>query len=252
MAKDILADLDSSGIYQIRNQLNGKTYIGSAVCFRKRWNAHKHHLEKGKHHSLHMQRSWDKHGVSAFSFEVLEYCEEHQLIFREQHWIDNRKPEYNIAQVAGSTLGIKHPLSTRLRRSELNRGNKFCVGREVSERTKEAVAESNRRRKGSKRCPEAVAMTAAKHRGMKRSEETKRRISEAMTGKKRKPYTEKTIALLREANIGKGVLSESDVRLIRAKRAEGVPRVVLAKQYGVSGSMISLICAKKRYNWVKD
>ncbi len=37
MAEAILADLESSGIYQIRNLVNGKRYIGSAKCFRVRW-----------------------------------------------------------------------------------------------------------------------------------------------------------------------------------------------------------------------
>jgi len=30
------------------------------------------------------------------------------LISKEQYYLDNLKPEYNIAQVAGSTLGYKH------------------------------------------------------------------------------------------------------------------------------------------------
>ncbi len=30
------------------------------------------------------------------------------MISKEQYYLDNLKPEYNIAQVAGSTLGYKH------------------------------------------------------------------------------------------------------------------------------------------------
>lgn len=252
MAEFILADLGLAGIYRIRNRINGKSYIGSAVCFRNRWTSHRHGLSRGCHHSRHLQNAWNKHGEQAFSFEVLQVCSVHELIPSEQIWLDTERPEYNISEIAGSCLGVKHPLATRLKRSELNIGNKFAAGRKVSDQARKAVAESNRKRKGSKRPRDVVESVAAKHRGAKRSEETRRRISDAMKGKKRKPYTEKTIALLRAANIGKGSLSAEDVRTIRARTQDGHKRSALANEYGVSVSMISMIISRKRYAWVED
>ena len=45
---------------------------------------------------------------SKFSFEILEYCNTNNVLAREQYYIDLLKPEYNIAEIAGSTLGYKH------------------------------------------------------------------------------------------------------------------------------------------------
>lgn len=103
-----------SAIYQIRNVINGRIYVGSAINLRKRLIAHRSLLDRGKHHSKVLQRSWHKHGANAFSFEVIEYVTPARLIEREQYWIDfvdatNPKTGFNIAPKAGSSLGRKHP-----------------------------------------------------------------------------------------------------------------------------------------------
>jgi len=49
-----------------------------------------------------------KHGYSYFKLEILEYCTEDKIRDREQYYIDLLKPEYNILQTAGSSLGFKH------------------------------------------------------------------------------------------------------------------------------------------------
>ena len=51
-----------SGIYQIKNTLNGKVYVGSAKDFEKRWKRHFKDLENGVHSSIKFQRSFNKHG----------------------------------------------------------------------------------------------------------------------------------------------------------------------------------------------
>ncbi len=182
MADAIVADVESSGIYRIRNLVDGKRYIGSAVCFRKRWATHRSELKGGSHGNRFLLRAWLKYGPEAFVFEVVESCDIPSLIQREQRWIDETSPEYNLSPTAGSCLGLKHSEETRKKRSERNKGNKFCVGRKPSAACLAAVAAANRARKGFKRDPAAVEKSAAAHRGMKRSDETRRRISEAMTG----------------------------------------------------------------------
>lgn len=99
-----------TGIYQIRNLVNGKRYIGSAAGvkgFAGRWNEHKRLANAGRHHSVIFQRAWDKYGARAFTFEVLLYCDPRDCITFEQMAIDCYKPEYNICLIAGSTLGLK-------------------------------------------------------------------------------------------------------------------------------------------------
>lgn len=41
-----------------------------------------------------------KYGYSKFRFEILEYCSVEELLKREQFYLDNYKPEYNILKVA--------------------------------------------------------------------------------------------------------------------------------------------------------
>ena len=57
-------------------------------------------------------RSLFKHGYSSFSLEIIEYCDKSEIIPREQYYIDQLKPEYNILLTAGSSLGFKHSLET--------------------------------------------------------------------------------------------------------------------------------------------
>lgn len=63
---------NNSAIYAIRNSASGKVYVGSAVRVLSRWNQHRSLLNKGKHHSQHLQSSWGKHGQAAFEFLILE------------------------------------------------------------------------------------------------------------------------------------------------------------------------------------
>jgi len=54
-----------SGIYQIKNTVNGKRYIGSAVNIKMRFQEHKKSLKKGTN-SKRLQHSWNKHGADSF------------------------------------------------------------------------------------------------------------------------------------------------------------------------------------------
>jgi len=96
--------------------LNGKTYIGSSVDLRQRFIQYYRitylsHKRRGK--SL-ICRSILKNGYSAFTLEILEYCDPSEVLLREQYYIDELKPEYNILKIAGSSLGYKHSEDTKL------------------------------------------------------------------------------------------------------------------------------------------
>jgi len=70
-----------------------------------------------------------KYGYSSFSLDILEYCEPSVVIAREQYYIDNLKPVYNIFNKAGSRLGTKQSEETK----ELQRiALKDCVYSEES------------------------------------------------------------------------------------------------------------------------
>lgn len=72
---------DKSGIYQIRNTLNQKVYIGqTTVCFIKRFWHHKWKLTDGTHDNKHLQAAWDKYGEQAFVFEVVHILQNNEDI----------------------------------------------------------------------------------------------------------------------------------------------------------------------------
>ncbi len=131
-----------SGVYQIINKVNGNKYIGSSINLKKRKSRHWFDLKKGSHHSIILQRAWDKYGKKAFSFEVLEYVINiNQLIEREQYYLDLLVPKYNISKTASSQLGVKRSVETKLKLSEA------LMGRKLTEETKQKIRGSLRGRK---------------------------------------------------------------------------------------------------------
>ena len=124
-----------SGIYAIRNKVNGKIYVGSAKHIQKRWLLHKHHLNNDKHHSTKLQRSWNKHGKEVFEFGIIEICAPIYLIEREQYWLDyfNVVEEgYNHHPLARSALGTKRSEECKRRMSEYRKGRpSFRKGKEI-------------------------------------------------------------------------------------------------------------------------
>lgn len=93
--------MDNCGIYKIVNSKNGNRYIGSSKSISSRWSAHRCSLRSGKHHNRHLQASWNLYGEESFIFEFVEGCAEGNLLSREQSYINELVPEYNIAQEAG-------------------------------------------------------------------------------------------------------------------------------------------------------
>jgi hypothetical protein len=69
-----------------------------------------------------------KYGFSNFALEILEYCEVTKLLEREQYYLDLLKPEYNIVEIAGSTLGYKHT------EESLKKMREFVLTAEIRER----------------------------------------------------------------------------------------------------------------------
>ena len=100
------------GIYQIRNAVNGKVYVGSSVNLINRRAEHFRQLRKNIHHNIKLQYSYNKHGEPSFVFEVVEFVDKPEdLISREQYWIDKLEAVnkgYNIYPTANSPLGTRH------------------------------------------------------------------------------------------------------------------------------------------------
>ena len=87
-------DIDSQGIYQITNKVNGKIYIGSCFnnSFKRRWGKHLERLRKNKHNNKHLQSAYNLYGEDSFIFTICEYSlgdkeEVHKL---EQKYLDSQ------------------------------------------------------------------------------------------------------------------------------------------------------------------
>lgn len=78
-----------SGIYQIKNVINNKVYVGSSINLKNRLNTHKYTLKHNNHFNNHLQSSYNKHGVENFIFEIIEECDKEVLLERENYWIKN-------------------------------------------------------------------------------------------------------------------------------------------------------------------
>jgi len=94
-------------VYRWTNNVNQKTYIGSSVNFSVR--LYKYYSVKHlmKDNTI-IHNALLKYGHSNFTLDILEYCDSVNPILREQFYFDLLKPEYNILQQAGSSLGFKH------------------------------------------------------------------------------------------------------------------------------------------------
>jgi group I intron endonuclease len=92
----------NSGIYQIRNLINGKLYIGSSANIKNRWSRHKSDLSHNRHRNPKLQNAWNKYGKDNFVFEVIIKCPEEFLLLNEQIYITANVDGYNILKDAQS------------------------------------------------------------------------------------------------------------------------------------------------------
>jgi group I intron endonuclease len=250
-----------SGIYQILNKVNGKRYIGSSVNLRKRENAHLWHLKKDLHFNKHLQRAWSLYGVKAFTFEVLEYVSDIELLIsREQHYIDTLKPEYNLLPTAGSMSGFKHSEESRQKISKIQlarykdpkereKTKEIHLGAKRSDETRQRISEAatlrfsdpkerekiKKAKLGKKPTEKTLQNMSKSQMGRKHNEETKQKISEAQQGEKNHNTN----------------LTEDDVRSIKTMLSENtITQREIAKRHGVSPHVVHFIKAGKSWSCV--
>lgn len=95
------ANLEKTGVYQIRNLINGKVYIGSTtMSFEKRMSHHLNQLKRNNHKNRYLQNAWNKHGEDNFIFEILKTCNIEDCLKEEQIYLDLIKFKYNINPLA--------------------------------------------------------------------------------------------------------------------------------------------------------
>lgn len=102
--------INRAGVYQIKNILNNKIYIGSSSNLKKRLSYHLYALRRNKHPNKHLQAAFNKYGEDKFEFNLIEECApiKDTLLMIEQKYIDGLDPQYNNCPTAGSLLGFKN------------------------------------------------------------------------------------------------------------------------------------------------
>lgn len=183
-----------SGIYIIRNTVNGKVYIGQSRRISNREYSHFRTLEKGTHYNKHLQRSYNTYGRDAFVFEVIERCDVSELDEREKYYI-KKYDSMNINKGYNNEGG----------------GN---VGKEVSERMREA----------------------------------KRGENNPMYGKK---PSKETIEKMRKSSRGHNTkLTEEQVYQLKEDLVNGIPQKEVAEKYGLTVAAVGKIQMCKNWQYV--
>lgn len=178
-------------IYKIRNVINQKFYVGSAVDTRTRFRQHRRLLRNNTHHCKHLQAAWNKYGEDAFKFEIVEQVTSREVLeTAEDVWLNAHvgKPHcYNWGRSArapwrgtkGSGLSpltgttISQERKDRLREATLEQWKTSDprTGRKHSEETRQKI---------STKVQEAVA--SGRGGCFIPSEETRQKMSDALKG----------------------------------------------------------------------
>lgn len=217
---------NTSGIYAIRNLVNGKVYVGSAVQLQRRRHRHFWDLARGVHPNRHLQSAWDKHGESGFSFDILELASKDDLISREQHYIDKFKScekqyGYNLAPKAYSSLGVRFTPEQRAKRSA------SVKGRPKSAETRARMSAAWKFRQVTPEQIEKLRAMSAANASRPVSIETRLKMAAAQKGRKHSAETKAKITagnLGNKNNLGKTKSAETRAKISAAHMGKPKPR----------------------------
>jgi group I intron endonuclease len=167
------------GIYQILNIATGKCYVGKSRNLDSRRYDHFHDLKSNNHHSIKLQRAWNKYGPDVWEWNILQECEESQLTWLEAFWmakLNSVNNGYNVERLVLEDGVIRRrtlrtaPVSSETRK-KLSAAGK---GRDITWGDKISAA-----KQGKPQSDEHKKKTGDIHRGMKFSVEARARMSEA-------------------------------------------------------------------------
>jgi group I intron endonuclease len=212
----------TQGIYGIFCNVSSKWYVGQSFDIENRWSVRKWAFVKGNSHNSHLQAAFNKYGVVAFEFIVLEEVfDSLQLTEREEFWLSEKRKlggVYNTREVADSCLGMK-----------------------CSSKTRAKISASTKGRVRGTRSPESYAKTAAANKGKKRSSDARARMSAAQKARKRSSY-------FSEAKIrffaAKRKVSTEQVAQILALRSAGYTYQRIGEVFGVSYTTSRDVCLR--------
>lgn len=170
--------------------------MGSSINLRDRFDNHRALLKGGTHSNNHLQRSFNKHGIGKFVFEIIELCSGEDIIQREQEYIDqfDAKRLYNICRVAGSPPVFERTeefrekmrkIKTGVKHTEESKRNMSAAQRSRAPLTPEQCEAIRIRQTGKTHTPETREKLSKINRGKILSDETRQKMSDNRLGVKR-------------------------------------------------------------------
>ena len=129
------------GVYVIKCKINDRFYVGVSKDIKARWNEHKSDLKNNKHHSIKLQRSYNKYGAEAFEYlviyESLDYETAVNLELAMIKAFYGKMLLNSSANSKGFYKGYKHTLESRAKISKALIGNKYTLGYKHTEEAKQ-------------------------------------------------------------------------------------------------------------------
>ena len=131
-------------IYQIRNKVNNKIYIGSTNNLERRWENHIYQLKNNIHHSIKLQKAWNKYGEDNFEFSIIEEFNsdnEDDKYIKEQYYLDLYESYtdkgYNMSNVADTRKLFKRIKSENSVFTKITKEVAIAIKRELCETDKQ-------------------------------------------------------------------------------------------------------------------
>jgi group I intron endonuclease len=90
-----------AGVFQIKNNVNGKVLLGSSLNLEGPLNSHRFMLTTGSHRNKALQNDWNAFGENHFVFEILETVKvtddpyfnlKDELALLEEIWLERLQP----------------------------------------------------------------------------------------------------------------------------------------------------------------
>jgi group I intron endonuclease len=90
-----------AGVFQIKNNVNGKVLLGSSLNLEGPLNSHRFMLTTGNHRNKALQNDWNAFGENHFVFEILEtvkvtddpyFSLKDELALLEEIWLERLQP----------------------------------------------------------------------------------------------------------------------------------------------------------------
>jgi group I intron endonuclease len=235
------------GIYYIENIKTQRRYYGSSFNIEKRLIQHQQDLEKGKHHNIQLQRTYNKYG-NVFRYKTLEktnFNTRKELLEYEQTFLDKNIKGYNMAPANGGNILGVHPNKDQIKKQISNTLKQNMNSMSAEERKHKfgrPGKKNGRWKQGSsvKICPKCNSRMGYKATTCRKCRDRTKK-NNPFYGKL---HTEKTKAILREKMSG----DNSWIKNIDPSKLPYTKKYIIEYSNGTSKEVYGLKCIAEEFN----